>query len=185
MYIRKFAILTSIAVATFSACGGQSGKNDSNIDATAADSIVVTVADGDSIRHTSDYIRQRIDSFYKHKDDDFGCSTYFRQLSVKADSICEAQGYIWTDGDHWINGQDKDEEWWYKLQKLSQVTDSTAVAEMLIHNFEDATIFLHLVYERGDWYVDDFRFELFDGKKKHMLSEKKRTLEFLADQDAL
>ena len=39
---------------------------------------------------------------------------------------------------------------------MSDITDSTAVAEMLIENYGERKGLLKLRFERDDWYVDDF-----------------------------
>lgn len=36
------------------------------------------------------------------------------------------------------------------------VNDSIATIELEIHNFSDQKVVLDLLYERGDWFVDDF-----------------------------
>ncbi|MBO7052809.1 MAG: hypothetical protein J6W24_09135 [Prevotella sp.] len=186
---KVFFLAVTTATVMLAACGGKvspvSGDSDSIASDTVVEEAVVDpAAIKDSIRHTVGYIKQRIDSLYKHRSDRYGCSAEYNRLNDIADSVCEAQGGVWVDGDHWINGQDKDENWWYKVKKVTVGKDgATAIAEVLVHNFENNTIYLHLVYERGDWYVDDFRFRWNGNKAMEELSEKKRTREYLQEQN--
>ena len=185
---KVFFLAVTTATMMLAACGGKvspvSGDSDSIASDTVVEEAVVdSAAIKDSVRHTVGYIKQRIDSLYKHRSDRYGCSAEYNRLNDKADSICEAQGGIWTDSDHWINGQDIDDHWWYKVKKVTIGKDgNTAIAEVVVHNFENNTIYLHLVYEHQDWYVDDFVFRWSEGGKQEELSEKNNAKEYIKEQ---
>lgn len=42
------------------------------------------------------------------------------------------------------------------MAKVYNITDSTALVDLVIHNFSDNETTIALRFERGDWYVDDF-----------------------------
>ena len=83
-------------------------------------------------------------------------------LYNKARQISEEDGTLFIDSDHWIAGQDMDEEWRYELMSISNITDSTAQATLNVHNYVDQKVVLDLVFERGTWVVDNFHF-FFEG----------------------
>ena len=111
------------------ACGHKTTGGE-NADTLSVDTVVTdSVATNlDSLKHTQEYILQ---------------------LSDELDEL-----YI--DSDHWIVGQDIDPQWHYRVEKIVAVSDSIATVELVVHNFSDQKVVLDLLYERGDWYVDDF-----------------------------
>lgn len=140
-------------------------------DVQTADSAVITA---DDAKHTVDYISRRIDSiyanftggnaidYYRFPDgapdfDSLFCSQRFLALMAEAKHISEQEGTVCIDADHWIAGQDIDEAWDYLLMNVTDITDSTAQAELRIHNFEDQKVVLDLLFERDNWYVDNFQ----------------------------
>ena len=70
--------------------------------------------------------------------------------------ICDETGDILYDYDCWVCGQDISDDWSYKVAKVYHVTDSTALVDMIIHNFSDTEKTIALHFERDDWYIDDF-----------------------------
>lgn len=138
------------------------------VDSLEADSVSLA----DDGKHTADYIRQRVDAMYacykNPKYDEGGvrlmqrgnldsayCSLRYQALYKEA---LEAAGDddIVLDYDHWTNSQD-DGDFSYQIEKIENITDSTAVAYLNAENFgNDYEIVLSLFFERGDWYVDDF-----------------------------
>jgi hypothetical protein len=42
------------------------------------------------------------------------------------------------------------------VANVYNITDSTALVDLVIHNFSDNETTIALRFERGDWYVDDF-----------------------------
>lgn len=152
---------------------GQTAPADSSKDSLIADSIADTGID----RHSEAYIRQRLDTIYgnirqrvtnetddKHpymapgfNPDSAYCSSLYYGLLRQAIDITNEMGDIVFDYDHWICGQDFSQDWNYQIQKVYDITDSTAVADITVINFGhklDVTLFL--VFERGDWYIDEF-----------------------------
>ena len=134
----------------------------------------VTAGGSDDGKHTVDYITRRVDSiyanfqggnaidYYRFPDgapnfDSLYCSQRFLSLLAEAKRISEQEGTICLDADHWVVGQDIDEEWDYLLMKVDSITDTTAQVELRIHNFEDQKVVLDLLFERDNWYVDNFR----------------------------
>lgn len=122
-------------------------------------------------KHTAKYIRKRIGEIYRCYEnpqyDEYGmriiergdlnetfCSTQYKALLQKAYEISEDEMIL--DYDHWTYSQD-DNQFICKPGKVENITDSTAIAYVKAKNFdEEYMIILSLVFERGDWYVDDF-----------------------------
>ncbi|MBO4658477.1 MAG: hypothetical protein J5637_02520 [Prevotella sp.] len=122
-------------------------------------------------KHTIKYIRQRVDDIYRcYKNpqyDEYGarimerinldsayCSDRYKATYSKVWEMTEDELVI--DYDHWTGSQD-DNQFTYRVGKIENITDSTAIAYVEGNNFgEDCTIVLSLLFERGDWYVDDF-----------------------------
>ncbi len=88
------------------------------------------------------------------------CSEAWKAQSAEVRRIDESRPDelgLW-DYDYWIQGQD-----WQRLSfkdvKVRDVTKGrTAHAELTLHNSGDNNVRLTLVWERGNWYIDD----LFD-----------------------
>ena len=60
------------------------------------------------------------------------------------------------DYDYWVCGQDWSDDWSCKVAKVYEITDSTALVDLNIHNFSDIETTIALRFERDDWYIDDF-----------------------------
>ena len=166
-----FTIAIVAVVATMVSCGSKTGKAVSESDSLAVDSINGSVVD----KHSEAYIRQRIDTIYKfvgkitydadgNRDYNYSpfnldsayCSERYYALMQQALAICDETGDILYDYDYWVRGQDISDDWSYKVTKVYQVTDSTALVDMIIHNFSDTDNTIALRFERDDWYIDDF-----------------------------
>ena len=167
----KKVLIISIAAIVFIACGGKTGKAVSDTDSLAVDSLHSMTAD----KHSEAYIRQRIDTIYKfvgkitydaegNRDynympfnlDSAYCTERYYALMEQAMEICEETGDILYDYDYWVCGQDISDDWSYKVAKVYHVTDSTALVDLIIHNFNDTEKTIALRFERDDWYIDDF-----------------------------
>ena len=127
-------------------------------------------------KHSEEYIRQRIDTIYKtvgkttydsngnevsyinnsFNRDSAYCSQRYYTLMQKAMQICNENDEILYDYDHWVCGQDWSEDWSCKVAEVYELTDSTALVELDIHNFSDLKTTIALRFERNDWYIDDF-----------------------------
>ena len=154
-------------------CGNKTGKSVSDTDSVAVDSMV---ADAGIDKHSEAYIRQRIDTIYKSvgkptydsegrevdyihsplNRDSAYCSERYYALKKEALEICNETGDILYDYDYWVCGQDFSEDWSFKVAKVYEITDSTALVDLLIHNFNDKETTIALRFERDDWYIDDF-----------------------------
>ena len=153
-------------------CGNKTGKAVSDTDSLSTD----TVADVGIDKHSEAYIRQRIDTIYKgvgkstidsdgnevsyirnsFNRDSAYCSERYYALMKEATELCNETGEILYDFDYWVCGQDWSDDWSYKVAKVYNVTDSTALVDMIIHNFSDLENTIALRFERDDWYIDDF-----------------------------
>lgn len=162
-------MVVSVVIAL--SCGNKSGKAAGNTDSLVVDTIV----DMEAYKHSEDYIRQRIDTIYKFvgklsynedgttdynpsgiNHDSAYCSERYYALMKEALQLCDETGDILYDYDYWVCGQDISDDWSYKVAKVYNITDSTALVAMIVHNFSDIESTIALRYERGDWYIDDF-----------------------------
>ena len=127
-------------------------------------------------KHSEEYIRQRIDTIYKtvgkrtydsngnevsyirnpFNRDSAYCSQRYYALMQEALEICDKNDEPLYDYDHWVCGQDWSDDWSYKVARVYELTDSTALVDLSIHNFDDTQTTIALRFERYDWYIDDF-----------------------------
>ena len=171
MRFRYGFLLSMVAACLVVACGNKTAKTVSVTDSPAVDSLHDEAVD----KHSEAYIRQRIDTIYKfvgkitydaegNRDYNYSpfnldsayCSGRYYALMQEALEICDETGDILYDYDYWVCGQDISDDWSYKVAKVYQVTDSTALVDMIIHNFSDTEKTIALHFERDDWYIDDF-----------------------------
>ena len=150
------------AMVLIMSCGGKTEKAVSDTDSLAMD----TVAETDLDKHSEAYIRQRIDTIYKtvgkstydnpFNRDSAYCSQRYYALMQEATQLCSETGEILYDYDYWVCGQDWSDDWSYKVAKVYEITDSSALVDLIIHNFSDTETTIALRFERDDWYIDDF-----------------------------
>ena len=173
MYLRTTVkCLILIAAAFMLSCGNKTGKAVSDTDSVTVDS----VADAGIDKHSEAYIRQRIDTIYKtvgkttydsegnevsyirnpFNRDSAYCSQRYYALMREALQLCDETGDVLYDFDHWVCGQDWSDDWSCKVAKVYEITDSTALVDLNIHNFNDTETTIALRFERDDWYIDDF-----------------------------
>ena len=172
--MKKLCFWALCLVATMMGGCQQKGQTAS---ADSQDSTAVAVDDAGIDKHSEAYIRQRIDTIYSHIKqmiademkgnqsyinngfnlDSAYCTSRYYSLLEQALEITTETGDILFDYDHWVCGQDYSEDWHYKILKVSDITDSTAMAEVQVINFGRAhDLMLSLLHERGDWYIDEF-----------------------------
>lgn len=165
------------------ACGKKTQAVYEETDAVVAESVTRgdTLLNTDSLRHTAEYIAQRIDTIYKYKSNRRFCSRRYLELDAEASKLSEEMGYIYIDSDHWIVGQDTDPNWRYYLKSILSMNDSIASVEMMVHNFNDHKVILNLLYERGDWYVDDFHTFYEEDGEMQVLSEQEEIRRFIRE----
>ncbi len=177
-----FLIVCSIMIMIMGSCReNQTTGGSSDVDALMTDSMTVgDVSVANSVKHTIEYIAQRIDSIYEYKEDNDFCSANYLELDEVASIYSRDLGYVYLDCDHWITGNDIDEQWSYTVKEIKIISDTKAIADILIHNFKDQQVILDLVFERDDWYVDDFYTFYTDNKGTYKLSEKKKIGDFIA-----
>ncbi len=142
-------------------CGSKTVKPVNDTDSLSVDSVVDAGID----KHSEAYIRQRIDTIYKtvgktaynsfYRDSAY-CSQRYYALMCEAVEICNETGDILYDYDYWVCGQDWSDDWSYKVAKVYEITDSSALVDLSIHNFDDTETTIALRFERDDWYIDDF-----------------------------
>ena len=124
-------------------------------------------------RHSEDYIKQRVESFYCRFNDpsydengkkilDNGynydsayCSSRYYALLSRAIDVMDDDDIL-LDCDHWTDSQDYD-DFTCEVDKIENITDSAATVVLSASNWgEEYTVTLSLLYEKDDWYVDDF-----------------------------
>ena len=170
--MKKLISLLFVAM-LFLCCGNKTGNPVSDTDSLAVDSMV---ADAGIDKHSEAYIRQRIDTIYKgvgkstydsqgreidyihspFNRDSAYCSERYYALMKEALEICSETGEILYDYDYWVCGQDFSDDWSCRVAKVYEITDSTALVDLKIHNFDDIETTIVLRFERDDWYIDDF-----------------------------
>ena len=158
--LQSLLSIVAMAMLAFSmtACGNKTGEG-----SASGDSLTVSTAQVPSDQqHSPEFITLRIDTIYQLRNNESCCSERYLALYNKAKKISEEDGTLFIDSDHWIAGQDMDEEWSYELMSVSNITDSTALATVNVHNYGDQKVVLDLVFERGTWVVDNFHF-FFEG----------------------
>lgn len=158
--LQSLLFIAAMAMLAFSmtACGNKTGEGSGNGDSLS----VSTVQTPSDPQHSAEFITLRVDTIYKLRNNEKCCSERYLAIYNKARKISEEDGTLFIDSDHWIAGQDIDDEWSYELMSVTNITDSTAQATMNIHNYIDQKVVLDLVFERGTWFVDNFHF-FFEG----------------------
>ena len=156
-FLLSIAAMAMLAL-SMAACGNKTGESSTDSDSLSVSSAQTS---GD-YQHSAEFITLRIDTIYRLRNNERCCSERYMAIFNKAQRLSEEDGTLFIDSDHWVAGQDVDDEWSYELMSVNNITDSTAQATMGIHNFTDQTVVLDLVFERGTWYVDNFHF-FFEG----------------------
>lgn len=115
-------------------------------------------------QHNTHYILQRVKTFYKLMDDQQCCSESYLKLYRQTEELCKKNGQelrkaVLDDSNHWTfedDDSDPGEDWHYDIQEVEKVTMHYAHVVVKVSKNYDTTLRLHLVMERGDWYVDNF-----------------------------
>lgn len=113
-------------------------------------------------RHTTKYIMDRVHSFYKDKNDKTSCSQSYLKLRALTKQVCAVKGDDITDlleGNHWTLSADGDmpgKDWSFAILDVDNVTMYHAEVLVSVKEYYETKMKLHMVYERGDWYVDNF-----------------------------
>lgn len=188
-----------VAVLLLSACGGNKTANAvADSDSLTTDSVTVP----DDGKHNAEAISQRVDIIYgcykNPKFDEYGmrllkrsnldslyCSQGYKDLYEQAMELTDEDDIL-LDYDHWTNSQD-DNDFTYEIGRISMPTDSTAVVQVNAKNFgNEYSITLCLLFERGDWYVDDFlSSDGKDGEKAYFQNYIRERIKAKAEEQSL
>ena len=183
--MHKKTSLAFLALMMLVACGDKTNNTGVDADSLTTDSATIQPAIAtvnlDSVRHTKEYITQRIDTIYKYKDDAVCCSNRYNELTNQACKIADEIEDLFIDSDHWVAGQDIDPKWSYKIRNIKIESDSIAWAEMTIHNFSDRKVRLKLLYERGDWFVDDILTTYVENGVAKEFSEQEHARNYISE----
>ena len=183
--MQKKISLAFLAIMMLVACGDKTNNTGVDADSLTTDSATIQPAIAtvnlDSVRHTKEYITQRIDTIYKYKDDAVCCSNRYNELTNQACKIADEIEDLFIDSDHWVAGQDIDPKWSYKIRNIKIESDSIAWAEMTIHNFSDRKVRLKLLYERGDWFVDDILTTFVENGVAKEFSEQEHARNYISE----
>lgn len=114
--------------------------------------------------HTKEYITERVWSFYKLKDDKKCCSESYLKLRAQTEELAESKGTDLREGvrlmdNHWTLAPSEEyvsEDWSFEVMDVVLITKNRAMAVVNVNQQYGSKIKLHLVLERGDWYVDNF-----------------------------
>lgn len=132
------------------------------LDSIEADTIVDDEKSPNDKMHTSKHIIDRVHSFYKLRDDQQSCSENYLKLRRLTEQVCQLQEEEINDlleGNHWTLEPDDDdpgEEWSFQILSVDNVSMYKADVLVEIKKYYESKLKLHLVFERGDWYVDNF-----------------------------
>ena len=183
--MQKKISLAFLALMMLVACGDKTNNTGVDADSLTTDSATIQPAIAtvnlDSVRHTKEYITQRIDTIYKYRDDAVCCSNRYNELTNQACKIADEIEDLFFDSDHWVAGQDIDPKWSYKIRNIKIESDSIAWAEMTIHNFSDRKVRLKLLYERGDWFVDDILTTFVENGVAKEFSEQEHARNYISE----
>ena len=84
------------------------------------------------------------------------CSQEWNKKLSKWEEIQEKTGELIIGADYWVMGQDFSPNLQLKNVKVINVSGNRATVKVFFHNFKDTTATVKLVFERGDWFIDDF-----------------------------
>lgn len=134
-------------------------------------------------KHTIEYVTQRLNTIFDEALREEGhdllaldhkfMSHEYNRLQDRAMEIADRIDDLVIDADHWVQGQ----EWTYPTMKITKIDPfdgdrTTAHVDITSHipgNEECVTeLILPLVYERGDWYIDNMM-QVYEGE---LLDEK-------------
>ena len=181
--MQKKISLAFLAIMMLVACGDKTSKKVGDADSLphSPNTSIQESAEGEAVKHTKEYITQRIDTIYKYRDDAVCCSNRYNELTNQACKIADVLEDLYIDCDHWVVGQDIDPKWSYKVSNINIESDSIAWAEMTIHNFSDHKVRLKLLYERGDWFVDDILTTYVENSVAKELSEQEHARNYISE----
>lgn len=101
-------------------------------------------------------------------------SLYFSEEFYRLDSQIgdienQLGGPVVHDADDWICAQDFDKDLSAKVNSVKMRGNKKALVNVIIHNFgQDFEQNLTVVYERGNWFIDD----LYDGTRRQQIIDE-------------
>ena len=171
----KLTILALMCCMTLASCNG------ANVDKQQVTQQATQQVTQDKL--SEQYIRQRLTDIYaeafRDKEHDLLAldakfmSQEYNQLQNRALAIAEKNDDMVIDSDHWVQGQD----WTYPtmdIKRIDNITNTTATAHVIITTHmpgcdsQQTELTLPLVYERGDWFIDNMQ-QYYEGE---LLDEK-------------
>ena len=179
--MNRFTLII-ISLLAIASCNGTTGGSAATQTETQQAATQQVAPAGDD-KHSEQSIRQRLTDIYNEAfneqnhdllalDHKF-MSKEYNNLQDKAMKIAERTGDIVIDADHWVQGQD-----WTNptmdIVGVENITATTALARVKIvpHLPGDAgtatLLILPLVFERGDWFIDNMQ-QYYEGE---LLDEK-------------
>lgn len=143
-------------------------------------SMFIACSSNKANKHSEAYLTERVTAIY---DDVFGvynenntanglavisqrnfekdyCSKDFNDVLKQVEDYdkehAEEDDLGYYESDYWIQGQD-----WgdlsMKIESISELKENSAKVRVIITNFgEEELVELPMVFERGDWYIDNF-----------------------------
>ena len=129
----------------------------------------------------SQQVKQRVEAIYKtvfstyNRTNDYTsipdfdsrfCSKAWNDNKKKVEKIQEQGDEPFFDADYWVMGQDFSNDLHITDVKVVNISNTEATVNMKVHNFGHATpVTLKIVFERGDWYIDNIMSEGMDLKE--------------------
>ncbi len=168
--MKHAAVLLLLCASTLclSACGNKSDK-------ALQDNSTATENSADMNKMTKEYVKQRVEAIYadvfaayiaankdgtipKQNFDKKYCSKAWNN-TVAAIAKKDAQhpdDMPFFESDYWVRGQDFSSELAINDVKVVELNGKTAIVEFSLHNFSDNLEEITLVFESGDWYIENF-----------------------------
>ncbi len=156
----------------------------------------------DDGKHTTKYITKRFNSFYTNLSDSLHCSYAYLRLFHMALDVSKQTGkpldeIVHCGTHHWTMFRNVDVDsigWSYKITDITNITARYAHVEARyeLGNFRSSALF-ELIFERGDWYVDNFNILTatgFDGnvhvyeEQSVYYNEREMMIDFIREAEA-
>ena len=164
--MKKFLLYISI-VAIVAACSSQ--KADKHSEAYLTERVTAIYDDVFGVYNENNTANGWAVISQRNFENDY-CSKDFNDVVKQVEEYDKAHaeeddlGYY--ESDYWIQGQD-----WsdlsMKIESISELQENSAKVRVIITNFgEDELVELPMVFERGDWYIDEFGSKDEEGSDK-------------------
>lgn len=104
-----------------------------------------------------EYIYQHVGKMTEAEMDKRFCTKQYLKLNKRFQKKCRKQGEVIRDYDHWLMGQEYDKDFRITIDSVSIPGElKFAIVKLTVHNFEDQRVTLQVLYERGNWFINDF-----------------------------